>query len=499
MKIRILNFDPKIYLKVIIIAAFFVFSFSNYVLAQESRNAEKYLANGKAAFEKDDYDLAIDDLNKAVAANPRSTEALLYRGKSYFAKNEVDKALADFNKAVELDRNFDAAYVGIGRVYSRKNESDKAVQFYTKAIELNPKNFAAFENRGYEYEKKGQFKTFIDEFVKVAEIVPEFAAYMNRKQLFGGGGNPEQIVVEATAVIENSGSDSKKRFEAYKNRAAAYIGAGSDRNFDKALADTAKVFELVPPDFTSYSIRAEVYASQLFSFYLRIASGMKIDRQKYQTICQNVIADRTKALELAPPVVFIQTELLKSRARCYSDLGEYDKAVADYSKINVLLPSPTFTAFEGRAKAYMLKGNFDKAIADFTAALNLLTSETEKIRRYAAANLYLGRGKAYLQKGEFENALTDFSMAIKEDSGSNVLYRLRAETYLKKGDYEKALADATKSIAESEAVRFGDELGDYGVESYKIRAQIYRKTGKTALAEADEKKALELAAELEKL
>ena len=63
---------------------------------------------------------------------------------------------------------------------------------------------------------------------------------------------------------------------------------------------------------------------------------------------------------------------------------------------------------------------------------------------------------------------------------SRKISRRRQQARLKKGDYEKAVADATKAI----------ELSILNVDAYKARAEAYRKTGKTALAEADEKNAL---------
>jgi len=476
-----------------VVVIVFNFAFRSSEPAQ-AIGAQKYLSDGKAAFEKDDYDAAISNLNKAVHADPKSADALCYRGASYFAKNQIDEALADFNQAVAVDPKFDAAYVGIGRVYSNRNESGKAIQAFNKAIEINPKNGAAIENRATENLTKDGFEAMVGELEKVAEIFPDFGVYMYIKGHSDGQGDPHHMISLATTFINDAHTAAEIRSGMYLNRAIAYTAI---RNFDKAIDDATKAIDRAP-NFVGYSVRTEIYTKQLIPFFRDMDSGMKIDRQKFQALCQNVIADSSDALRLAPPVMLVRAQLLESRSGCYLGLGDYDRAMADYSKINTIYSKPTYDGYRGRAKAYVLKGEYDKAIADFTKSLDF--PDPLKNIFLIKDETYFGRGKAYLQKGDFEKAVADFTAAIEIDLESNVLYRVRAEAYLKKGDYDNAIADATTSIAkfESRGVMYGSEFSENGFHAYRVRAQAYRKMGKTALANADEKKAIELETESEK-
>src|SRR4051812_48036804 len=66
-------------------------------------------------------------------------------------------------------------------------------------------------------------------------------------------------------------------------------------------------------------------------------------------------------------------------------LGEYDKAIAEYTQVLTMKPD-FLAAYVNRGSAYIELGNYDKAIADFDAAI--------KVQPDMSA-AYFGRGLAY--------------------------------------------------------------------------------------------------------
>ena len=141
----------------------------------------------------------------------------------------------------------------------------------------------------------------------------------------------------------------------------------------------------------------------------------------------------------------------------YSQKGEYDKAIdACTAKIN----SPdegTFIAYDNRGFAYFRKGQFDKAIADFTKALELNPKDP-----YA----YNNRAFAYEGSKQYEKAIADWGKAI-ELVPTEYNYLNRARLYRNGGQYDEAIADYSKLI----------QLHPAKATGYWFRAAVYYEAG----------------------
>jgi tetratricopeptide (TPR) repeat protein len=82
-------------------------------------------------------------------------------------------------------------------------------------------------------------------------------------------------------------------------------------------------------------------------------------------------------------------------------------------------------------------GEYDKAIRDFTRAI-------EKEKKYVFA--YAERGRAWEKKGSHEKALQDFNKAIEINPKFGKAFKYRGLTYQAMGDYAKAMDDYNKAI-----------------------------------------------------
>ena len=70
---------------------------------------------------------------------PEPAVAYDHRGRAYFNKQEYDKAIEDYTEAIRLDPRYAVAYCGRGDTYRKKKEYDKAIEDYTEAIRLDPR------------------------------------------------------------------------------------------------------------------------------------------------------------------------------------------------------------------------------------------------------------------------------------------------------------------------------------------------------------------------
>src|SRR5262249_13545544 len=147
----------------------------------------------------------------------------------------------------------------------------------------------------------------------------------------------------------------------------------------------------------------------------------------------------------------------------YFQLGEPDKAVADFSQALKLDPKHV-RAWNNRGNAYMKLGQLDKAVADYSQAIELVPNDRQQPHSY-----YM-RAQANSQLAHFEQARTDYQTFLKcapdHDKAHNALAWLLATCPdAKLRDPERAVELARK------AIQLKPEVGIYrktlGVAHYR--------------------------------
>ncbi|MEP6924080.1 MAG: tetratricopeptide repeat protein [Pyrinomonadaceae bacterium] len=276
------------------------------------------------------------------------------------------------------------------------------------------------------------------------------------------------LTVSAAAQIANCGnldyacliaaytkqiSTNPNDIEAYYERGRAFM---SNENFDQAIADFSHYISMNPAKkeylADGYNNRATCY--------------------KHKNSLDMAIADYNKAIQLVPtnPLYY------DNRGNVYSEKKSFDQAIADFS--SAISSKPEYsTAYVGRGHAYMGKNDYPSAFADFTKAIQINPDEAEA---------YYNRAIIHNSRKDFEKAIADYDKYIMLNT-SNIPflsdgYQNRALAYLDIGNLAQALKDLTAAI----------DLEPTRASLYKSRAIVYRKQGKVALAEADERKAASL-------
>ncbi|MBC7854902.1 MAG: tetratricopeptide repeat protein, partial [Pirellulaceae bacterium] len=278
---------------------------------------------------------------------------------------------------------------------------------------------------------------------------------------------------EATA--KEAAKEEKKNTEAPPTTAADYYNRGMARKlpqeYNEALADFTKAIELDQGFVDAYFSRSSVYASD--------ADSEKRDHVK-------AIADLSKMLDLEPQ----RFSARFNRALSYESEQEYDKAIADYSR--VFEKDTDFSRSAGSSDLYLAmtyhyrgrayqwhKHDYAKAVADFTEALRL----DPKIEM-----VHYRRGNAYHELKEYAKAEEDYAIALKS-----------------RPDYPNLLVSIAWQLATCPDARFRDgkkamELATKANEEFKWKlpehvdalAAAYAENGQFAEAVKWEKKAMEL-------
>ncbi len=159
------------------------------------------------------------------------------------------------------------------------------------------------------------------------------------------------------------------------------------------------------------------------------------------------IVDYTRAIEIDPKY----TDAYFNRGVAFGDLEQWDKAIVDYSKAIEIDPKYK-SAFDTRGVAYANLGRWDKAIADYSKALEIDPK---------FANAYDNRGVAYVNLGQWDKAIADYFRAIESDPRYSKAYYHRGIAYGDLGEWGKAIADYSKAIEIDP--KYADAYDDRGV------------------------------------
>lgn len=121
---------------------------------------------GVALHQQGEFDLAIEEFNRAIEIMPEAAWTYFSRGLAYEAKGELDLALKDFNTTIQRRSDYTRPYRDRGRIYRRKGDYDKAIADFNTVMEMSTHVATlgrAYYGRGRVYLEKGDFKQAIED------------------------------------------------------------------------------------------------------------------------------------------------------------------------------------------------------------------------------------------------------------------------------------------------------------------------------------------------
>jgi tetratricopeptide (TPR) repeat protein len=110
------------------------------------------------------------------------------------------------------------------------------------------------------------------------------------------------------------------------------------------------------------------------------------------------IWDKYLSLETENPEAF------KERAKCYTEINNYEEAIADYNECLNIAPKDV-EALLSRARCYVMLEYFEEALQDYTEVLKINPSDP-----YLALT---SRGLCFEKLGDIQAAIRDFDQALK--------------------------------------------------------------------------------------
>lgn len=128
--------------------------------------------------------------------------------------------------------------------------------------------------------------------------------------------------------------------------------------------------------------------------------------------------------------------------------GRYEAAVDAYTRAILagdLDPEALAVTFNNRGVAYSELGDYDRAIQDYTKTLELKPGDRTAIKNLRIA--HIRRAAASTNLGDQDAALADYAKAIELDPQHPLAYMRRGQLLLDRGDVKAALDDLRRAQA----------------------------------------------------
>jgi Flp pilus assembly protein TadD len=231
------------------IAALLTVAFAASALADDS----PLVVQAEASIKQVRYDVAVELLNRAIAANPRDARAYSDRAYAYLGERDFNKAFADCHTAIELDGASASAYGVLANINWITGHNDDAATDFDEALHLRPTDSVLWFSRGFFYLHRDNNKA-IDDLTQAIRINPKYEeAYYDRGNAYLDGHQYDSAINDISAAIALKPDHGNL----YHERAFAYQGAGK---LDAAIADYTKSITLKPDSDVEYYSRGYAYA-----------------------------------------------------------------------------------------------------------------------------------------------------------------------------------------------------------------------------------------------
>lgn len=142
------------------------------VLQQDPNNVSALIERANAFREKNDFNNALVDYNKAIELSPSSARAYLGRGQTYLGLSQYERALEDLNKSIAFNPDQSEAYARRGEARVRlQSDFQAALTDFNKAIELGYNQPELYRYRGQAYFRTNQRTQAVEAYLKAGEVL----------------------------------------------------------------------------------------------------------------------------------------------------------------------------------------------------------------------------------------------------------------------------------------------------------------------------------------
>jgi serine/threonine-protein kinase len=288
--------------------------------------AEGLICLGGVYNETGNYDLAVQEFQRAVQMDASNEDALRGEARAYVKLGNPTAAEAAYQKAVSLRPNYWGVYSWLGHFYYDQARYPEAVIQFKKVIELAPNNYRGYANLGAMHVAQGKYIEALAPLNKSIEIRPNRQAFNN----LGNAYFQLHRFSDAANTFQHGLNLDDSDWLAWGNLGDSIFWSGVQRSkamtaYENAIARAKKKLEVNPKDATVLAFSADYNAMSGHS-----------DKAVEEIEQAMALAPADGEVRFRAAIVYNQ---LKATDRCLASL---EKAVAAGYSPQVIRDTPDF-------------------------------------------------------------------------------------------------------------------------------------------------------------
>ncbi|MBQ5379202.1 MAG: tetratricopeptide repeat protein [Paludibacteraceae bacterium] len=438
--------------------------------------AQTNLEMAQDALSEDDFALVIHYTTEHLKSNPKEAAAYAMRCIAYASQQEYTEAFADADKAIKFwnkkcDYDLATLYCLRGLIHEQVQEYDKALADYELAIKKDKKNPKGYATRGRYHYKQREYELAAEDYKKAHNMAPDVTEYSLEwaRNLWLLDRNAEAAVILDELILYHPRLTEAKRI-----RALIYREAEDYQPFIDMYAEYISMEQTNVDVFIRTADEAYGYLLKTISSYIKNAEdsdtryywlGLRTRVYNYKEQYEEALAD-ANAMQTIVSDTVKNPYILLLKSDSYEGMYDYAEAARCYSGLIELYPNSEYTYYyyNRRGFCYSELGEYDKAEADFTKVI-------ENDMDYAVS-AYVNRGHMKEEQKNYDGALEDYNKAVLIDEERSYLYMLRGRVYLK---HKHDTVQANKEFARVL------ELEGEEVSAVRVYALLYMGNAELAL------------------
>ena len=337
-------------------------------------NADRVVDIGRNALYFDDYVVAIQYFNQAIATKPYRAKPYFYRAIAKLYLEDFRGAEEDATKAIELNEYITDAWEVRGVARQNMGNNKEAVGDYEHALALTPRNRGLMLNLGVALTNTENYEKADSIFGKLIDYYPGYEnGYLGRARVYLATSDTLKALEDIdTALVRNPNS-----FNGHVMRAELLMNRNTPL-LHSALADMDMAIKLEPKI-------AGLYINRAFIRY-----GLDD--------WDGAMSDYDNALSLDP----LNSTALFNRGMLNAEAGANDKAQEDFTAVLTLDPDDV-RAHYNRALIRTYKRDFEGAIQDIDAVIN--TFPNFPAGYFLRSDILRQQGKMTLASKDYDKAM----------------------------------------------------------------------------------------------
>ena len=379
-----------------------------YVATPHSRM--EAFAAAMRAYEKGNWDSAIDYLNQVLVDEPNSPDIYYHLGNIYRFQGKFTEALKSYNTGIQVDPNFAPSYLGKARVLLEQSSPDPegAVTLLQSAVNKDPNMYEAYL-----------------ELARANLMLNDAGAAVGWLEKY-------------TQFADESATSAMLK-------AQAYLQSGNSEN---ALEAVEEAYQLDPTQMDVFATWADILQSlEQYSesipplLTVLQADPLNQDAQAMLARAYYKIGDREMAFSTITALIQQDPENIDAyllRADIYLDQGNPDEASKDYN-MALRYDFNNFNANLGLGRVFLANGLAGAAYNKFDYTERLAKTDTQK------AVLIYWMAKAHQRLDQATAAIPDYETALAYP-GSVLPQELREDAELQLSVLYTPTPTATKTV-----------------------------------------------------